>query len=550
MSRRRPPPFGGLALGLVFFCLSLTPSLVPRSWLVQGAVTGVSATIGYALGVLGSHLTRQLLPREPRPPIKRAAWWALGVGGAAAALLAVVLAGNWQQQLHLVMGAEEPTQPAYLAVLAVAAALLVVLVALGRALRLAARAAGHRLRRFVPPRAAALTGAALVALLVTTFTQEVLVRGMLGAADTSFQTIDETVGPDLEAPTSPMVSGGPGSLVAWESLGTQGRKFVDRTTGAEELDAVLAGIGGMEGMAEGTPPREPIRVYTGLETEEDVGRRAELAVAELERTGAFDRAVLCVAAATGTGWVNPVAIAALEHLHAGDTATVSMQYSYLPSWLSFVADRERASEAGAALFDAVHDRWSQLPADERPELVVYGESLGSYAAESAFEGLADLRARTDGALLVGPPHFNPLRAELTRTREPDSPQRRPVVAGGRTVRFAGVADDLHRPDGPWERPRVVYLQQASDPVVWWSPRLAYREPDWLREPRGDDVLRRMRWFPLVTFWQLSADLVHADEVPPGHGHDYGTKVVDGWLAVTRPEGWDDAQVEQLRAHLG
>jgi uncharacterized membrane protein len=53
----------------------------------------------------------------------------------------------------------------------------------------------------------------------------------------------------------------------------------------------------------------------------------------------------------------------------------------------------------------------------------------------------------------------------------------------------------------------------------------------------------------VTFWQLSADLAYADEVPPGHGHDYGTAVLDGWIAVTDPNGWDDHEVERLRAHL-
>lgn len=117
------------------------------------------------------------------------------------------------------------------------------------------------------------------------------------------------------------------------------------------------------------------------------------------------------------------------------------------------------------------------------------------------------------------------------------------------MRFAAEADDLARPAGAWEHPRVAYLQQAPDPEVWWSPRLIYREPDWLREPRADDVLRRMRWFPVVTFWQLSADLVHADEVPAGHGHDYGTKLVDGWAAVTAPEGWDGHRMERLRRHL-
>jgi uncharacterized membrane protein len=37
-----------LLLGLVFFAASLTPSLIPRPWFVQGALAG----IGYVIGQL------------------------------------------------------------------------------------------------------------------------------------------------------------------------------------------------------------------------------------------------------------------------------------------------------------------------------------------------------------------------------------------------------------------------------------------------------------------------------------------------------------------
>ena len=36
----RPPCWGGLVVALLFFALSLTPSLLPRSWNVQGSVVG------------------------------------------------------------------------------------------------------------------------------------------------------------------------------------------------------------------------------------------------------------------------------------------------------------------------------------------------------------------------------------------------------------------------------------------------------------------------------------------------------------------------------
>jgi uncharacterized membrane protein len=93
---------------------------------------------------------------------------------------------------------------------------------------------------------------------------------------------------------------------------------------------------------------------------------------------------------------------------------------------------------------------------------------------------------------------------------------------------------------------VVYLQHPSDPVVWWSPRLILRRPDWLEEPQGPDVLPQMRWYPLVTFWQLTADLANAERVPPGHGHGYGALVADAWAAILPPDGWTEADTVRLR----
>ena len=69
---------------------------------------------------------------------------------------------------------------------------------------------------------------------------------------------------------------------------------------------------------------------------------------------------------TGTGWVDPDAASSLEYLHGGDTALVGLQYSYLPSWISFLVDRDEAAEAGTALYRQVHRRWSQLPAGAAP----------------------------------------------------------------------------------------------------------------------------------------------------------------------------------------
>src|SRR5690349_17194769 len=43
---------------VAFVCLSFTPSLVPRPGAYQGVVCGISAAIGYGLGVVGARVWR------------------------------------------------------------------------------------------------------------------------------------------------------------------------------------------------------------------------------------------------------------------------------------------------------------------------------------------------------------------------------------------------------------------------------------------------------------------------------------------------------------
>ena len=276
-------------------------------------------------------------------------------------------------------------------------------------------------------------------------------------------------------------------------------------------------------------------------------------LSELERTGAFDRKVLVIVPTTGTGWVNPVAARSLEMMYNGDTAMVGVQYSYLPSWISFLADRQKSMESGRLLIDTIHDRWQQLPPDHRPKLVLYGESLGSMAGQAAF-GVCPTCARWDSTsvLWVGPPSASPLWrrwwcgatparrrcSRATTTGEPCGSPRRPIPpTSPRSPRRRGTGT------------RVLFLQHPSDPIVWWSPDLLFSRPDWLMEPPGRDRTASMRWYPIITFWQVGADMTNARAVPGGHGHNYGETVLDGWAAVPPPAGWTAADTERVRVAL-
>src|ERR1700761_5931923 len=75
--------------GLIFACLSFTPSLLPRGGLIQGTICGITAAIGYGLGVLAASIWRAFADREPRRP-RRRSWLIFSIS---AAVLTVVSFG-------------------------------------------------------------------------------------------------------------------------------------------------------------------------------------------------------------------------------------------------------------------------------------------------------------------------------------------------------------------------------------------------------------------------------------------------------------------------
>jgi uncharacterized membrane protein len=541
--------FVGVAFGALFFCLSLTPSLVPREWLFQGLIGGVNAAFGYGLGVLLGKAVYRVLLRGARwwPPSARVLFWikaAVVVIAPTACVLMLIPAASWQRQLAALMGIEGPTNPGYLRTLIVAVVVCALLVSAFRVLIDAVKLLARMLIRrwHVHDEVALFIGTAIVVALLITLFNGVLARGFFAGANAVFQPQDSATPAGVSQPPLAEKSGSPTSLAPWNTLGRQGRTFVGTGPHAAELSKL-----------NGKPAKEPIRVYAGLHTAPDDQGRLDVIVNELERTGALRRKVLVIAPTTGTGWIDPVAANSLEMMYDGDTAIVGLQYSYLPSWISFLADRQKSMDSGRMLINAVHDRWAKLPSDHRPKLVLYGESLGSMAGQAAFGWLPDIRRMGfDAVLWVGPPQESSLWHALLVRRDPGSTEVQPRYDSGRTVRFSEAIDpvDVDRVGGPpWAGTRVLFLQHPSDPVVWWSPDLLFSRPGWLVEPRGRDRSAAMRWNPVVTFWQVSADLTNAEGVPGGHGHNYSNDILDGWAAVAPPDGWTAADTARIRAAL-
>jgi uncharacterized membrane protein len=531
--------FFGTAVGLTFIWLSMTPSLLPRGPLFQGIVSGAAGACGYGLGVLGVFLVRYMRSKDTSPQAPRWAWLILIGLGVIGQVLAIIWFHVWQDEVRDMMGVprmrfwDHPLTAAYSIVF------LFGFVEIGQLVRKLVRFLMRQLERVAPPRVSGV----VAVLLVVAVSVEVF-NGVVGSyamswINQTFAAANDEDDPDNLPPTTPLRTGGPGSLASWSSLGRQGRIFVGNGPSVEELSKF-----------NGSKAIEPIRTYAGLHSADGIRATAKLAAQELKRTGGLDRAVVAVATTTGTGWINEAEAASLEYMYNGNTAIVSMQYSFLPSWISFLVDKANAQEAGQDLFEEVDALVRQMPEAKRPKLVVFGESLGSFGAEAPFQAVNNLVARTNGALFSGPTFNNPIWTELTRYRDAGSPEKLPIYDHGRNARFGSRPEDLNRPaDAPWDHPRVVYLQHASDPIAWWNPDLLFSRPDWLDEPRGRDVSPRMEWIPVVTFLQVSADMAVAVDVPDGHGHIYVRDVANAWADVLQPPGWTPDKTERLRPLL-
>lgn len=538
--RRRPLPrlplsATGTFIGLVFFAASLTPSLIPRDAVMQGLVGGASFAAGYGVAVAGRALWRWLELPLPEGRAGRVVAVAAPPLGLLVAGYALSRAAEWQNGIRTLMTLEplETTHPLRVALLAAAVAAL--LIVLGWLFVRLATLLSRWAARLVPPRLAATAGLVAAVLLAAGIADGVLVRNAMAAVDAFYARLDSFMPPGSAPPEDPARSGSAASLVAWGDLGSAGRAFVSRMPSGREIAAVR-----------GEPAVDPVRVYVGLGSAGSVGERAQLALRELIRVGGFERSLLVVSTPTGTGFMEEAAIAPLEYLHRGDVATVGMQYSYLQSPFSLLFEPGYGAGSARALMHAVYTHWAGLPADDRPRLYLQGLSLGSLSSERSVRLHEVLGDPPHGALWSGPPFPSPIHADVTRYRAPGSPAWLPRFEDGSFIRFTGRENALDVPGAEWGPMRIVYLQHASDPIVFFSPSLFWTRPDWLAGERGPDVSPDMRWYPIVTALQVAADMAVATNVPRGYGHEYASaSYIDAWMEITEPDA-TPADVHRLK----
>jgi len=529
----------GLVVAGFFFALSVLPSLLPRAGYVQGIASGVTAMIGYGIGAGGQALWDYL----GIPKLKgRARTIVLGVLIALvvwAALFSAWRQVGWQNEIRTTFGMPSVSWTVWPVIIGVALLTAALLLIISRSLRLLFRTVFGWLGRKLPRRLAIVLGAGGLLLLFWLLITGVLVNGFFAVANVMFSSRDGATSPGIEQPQSATRSGSPESLVEWEELGRQGRSFVATGPTAQMIDEFTGG-GAMD----------PIRAYVGLKSADTLQGRADLLLEELQRSGAFDREALVVTTTTGTGFLDPNGVDPVDYIFNGDVAIAGVQYSYLPSWISLLADQQAVKETSRVVFDTIHDYWSTLPEDSRPKLYLYGLSLGSYGVESVLNSINVINEPIDGAFMSGPPFVNDLHTEIVTSRDASSPEWLPIYGDGRTVRFSSDEGFADTP-GAWGPTRIAYLQHGSDPVVNFSPSLAWQPPNWLQEgQRPPDVSPRMGWFPLVTMWQVALDLPGAGNVPWGFGHMYSKRAnAETWVAVTNPDGWTPEKTTALTTLL-
>lgn len=527
----------GLLLGTLFFAASLTPTLLPRDELTQGLISGLSLTAGYALGAALHQVWLYLeLPVLPAV-VRRVGQWvaaALCIGIAVAFLWQ---ATEWQNQVRALMDMETDAHIRSLRVGLIALPLFLTLKVTGYWLRHTLLVIPNWSLRLMPRRISYLGGMLVALVLFWLVVEGIVFTSLLRAVDRSYQQVDALTDPATAQPADPQLTGSPESLLDWESLGRQGRRFVISGLEAETLAPFNADF------------RPPLRVYAGLNSAETHRERAELALRELLRVNAFQREVLVLVTPTGTGWIDPAALLTVEALFRGDVASVAVQYSYLSSPLALMTESEYGAEQARATFEVIYGHWRTLPADDRPALYLHGLSLGALNSDRSFDLFDIIDDPFQGVLWSGPPFRTDTWRTATQRRDPSSPAWLPRFRNGEVIRFGnqhGGWDDFAR---PWGSFRMAILQYASDPITLFDPSVLYQEPDWMQGERAFDVSPELRWIPVVTFLQLGADMATGSS-PRGFGHDYsGADYLDAWYALTEPAGWSETHYRELRDYF-
>ncbi|MGB0925309.1 MAG: alpha/beta-hydrolase family protein, partial [Minisyncoccia bacterium] len=175
-------------------------------------------------------------------------------------------------------------------------------------------------------------------------------------------------------------------------------------------------------------------------------------------------------------------------------------------------------------------------------------SLGSEDSAQIYSLLSD---PISGALWAGPPFANSFWPAVIKGRNPGSPAYLPALEKGELVRVLNASETEVSEFSEWGPLKIVYLAHPSDAIVFFSPSLWYKEPDWLSQERGEDVSSYLKWYPFVTFFQVGLDMLVTTDVPYGHGHNYApVDYMRAWMEFEDKSQWTKSEIQNIQKNLG
>ena len=328
----------GLITGLGLACISLTPSMLPRAVLVQSVLTGLVFALGYGVGAMLHEIWKYMGLKSFTGKTARFVTWFFACTLILTAIYMLGKMSNWQNSIHLLMQMDEIESAYPVTVVSVAIVTGLVIVMTFRLVLYIIAKVVNAIARLLPRRVAIVLGVTVVGYALVSLATGVLLRSALHGLDNTFATLDRVLDDQYDPPEDDSASGSARSLIEWDDIGRSGKRFVLYGPRQADITTLL-----------GREAKRPVRVYAGYNTGDSLQERARIALEELKRVGGFERSLLIVAVPTGTGWLDPAAVDPVEYLHAGDTAIVGLQYSYLPSWLTLMVEPEVSSRAAQAL---------------------------------------------------------------------------------------------------------------------------------------------------------------------------------------------------------
>lgn len=316
-------------------------------------------------------------------------------------------------------------------------------------------------------------------------------------------------------PQAPEITGSPASGLDWMKVTREGARWLGMTLEPKSIASVMGVESAMQ----------PIRVYASLDMAASDEERARLLLSEIDRTKALERKAFALFSPTGSGYVNYVANETFEYLTLGDCASAAIQYSVLPSALSLTRVPTGTAQTEMVM-RGIAERLMAMPAEKRPKVFLFGESLGSQVSQEMFRGTGMLGLEgtgVDAALWIGTPAATQWRRELWGTR---TVAEAPQVGPGGAYLPRNLVDWRALPQEQREQVRFLLLMNGDDPIPKFGSEVAWRKPEWL----GPDADRPFgaphgtRWLPgmtvLTTFFDMQNALLPTPGIFSEGGHDY------------------------------